>query len=78
LTLPGSTSENSATTSTPAIERGMSTSPSVSEPARPWRWNCSGAASSTTSFPSSCISSALRTSPKKRSLPAEACEWTMA
>ena len=78
FTLPGSTSENRATTSTPAMLRGMSTSPSVSELVSPWRWNCSGDASITTRRPFSSSSIALRTSPKNRSRPADAWEWTCA
>ena len=62
LTLSGSTSENSTTTSTPAIVRGRSTRPSVSAPASPWRWNCSGAASS-------AIRRARPRAPRARSAP---------
>src|SRR5256885_5905722 len=52
LTLPGSTSENSTTTSAPAMPRGRSTRPSVSAPTRPCLANRSGAASRITRRPS--------------------------
>src|SRR5580765_6070131 len=76
FTRPGSTSLNNATASTPSIARGRSTSPSVSAPESPWRWNCSGVASITTSWPPWRISRAESASPKKRSRPGGALWWT--